>query len=449
MNSLAQKPLTIATMTQLAAPAIGQLLLQQLVILVDLAMLGHYSTTALAAIRLTHAIHWCLYEIASAFAVGSMALVGQAIGAHNHQQAAAVTRVSLWLALGLGLGISALSLLGLEPLLILFPVDPTTVGATAQTYLSLVLAAMPLHLLAIVAAVILQATGDTRTPFLVGILANGVNLLVNYSLIFGRWGAPELGIRGAAIGTVLAMGVNAAILVGLLLQGTPQLNLRGWGGEGEALSSLGRISLPALSERIFRSAGYLGFTGILASLGDQAMAAHGAILGVEEIAYEVAEGYSIAAATIVAQALGARNYQRADRGVQIATLTAIFSLGAIGVLFCLIPKTLLSIVSNDPAVLAAAFPSIYLAGLAQPIMAASIVLEQVLRSAGRTQTAFYVSLLGWVIVRVSLTSLFVFGLGWGLPGIWLGSLGDWLARVVALGLIFRQSNWQRQWTVKE
>ncbi len=90
-------------------------------------------------------------------------------------------------------------------------------------------------LLSIVGAAIFQACGNTRTPFLISLVANAVNFVVNYILIFGNYGAPELGVRGAAIGSAIAIAINATVLLFILTRNNSLINLRGYGGEWAAL----------------------------------------------------------------------------------------------------------------------------------------------------------------------------------------------------------------------
>ena len=201
---------------RLALPVIGQSLLETLVFLVDRLMLGRHSTESLASMQISGPLVWSISSVLGAFSIGSVALVGRAIGSGDRILAAATARTSLLLAVGIGVTASALSLVGLDSLLALLGAGDTTVQATAAKYLSIVLLAMPLLLLSMVSAAMLQAAGNTRTPFLVAMLANAVNATLDYALIFGHWGAPELGVRGAAIGSAVALTLNAGILLMIL-----------------------------------------------------------------------------------------------------------------------------------------------------------------------------------------------------------------------------------------
>ncbi|MBD2665849.1 MATE efflux family protein [Richelia sinica FACHB-800] len=427
---------------RLALPLVGQSILETLIVLVDRIMLGHYSTAALASMRISGSSFWCLYSILSAVAVGTIALVGRAVGSGNKSLAGATARSSLLFTLVIGIAASVLCLLNLSGIIGLFPISDPSVIQGADEYLQIILAALPLMLLSIVAAAILQAAGDTRTPFFISLFANAINVVIDYILIFGHYGAPELGVRGAAIGSVAAMAINTTVLILILSRDQGAISWRGYGGEWDALGRVLRVSLPALGDRLFRSLGYLGFTFMIASLGSVAMAAHEAILGVEEICYLAAEGFGTAAAANVAQKLGAKQLKSATWSAVAATIFAVILQGIGSLAFILIPSQLLSILSPDPQIIATGIPCLYIAAIAQPFMAISIVLEQALRGAGATKIAFFVSLAGWLIVRLIATYTFVMGFNLGLVGVWLGSTCDWFVRAVVLLIVFKQGKWR-------
>jgi putative MATE family efflux protein len=429
---------------RLAIPAIAQLLLQSFVFLLDRIMLGHYSTTALASMRMSSSLHWCIFSTFSAASVGAIALMGRAVGGKKPAFASAVVR-SCWLfSLILGMAIAVISWLALDDVIGWLHLSNPDLQIAAKGYLRIVLSAMPLQLAAIMSAALLQASGNTKTPFFVGAIANGVNFGVNYCLIFGHFGLPELGVRGAAVGTVGAIAINAIVLSGILYRGFQGISLqRSRGGELIALGRVLRLSIPVFSERLFRSFGYLGFTAILATLGDVAIATYEVTESIELIQYQIAEGFGIATAAIVSQQLGGKSPQTAAIAGRVATGLAVAVLTVGSLMFLLFPQWILEVFSSDPDIITAGVPCLVVVAIAQPFMATSIVLEQVLRSAGDTRTAFYISLAGWLVVRMIATYLFVFVFDFGLIGVWMGSTCDWILRCIVLLYVFFRGRWQK------
>lgn len=366
----------IRAVVQLAAPVIASQLLETLVFLVDRVMLGRYTADALASMQISGPLIWSILSVLSAFAIGSVALVGRAVGSGDRALASSAARASLLVALASGTTASVLSLLGIGSIFALFPGVGVSVQAAAAGYLGIVLPAMPLLILSLVAAALLQASGNTRTPFLVALCANVVNAVINYCFIFGKYGAPALGVRGAALGSVVAMAINSTVLLAILSKRTGVLTLRGRGGEWAALGRVLRVSVPAFAERLVQHLGYFGFVAMIGALGSVAMAANQALISIESICFLSADGFGIAAATVVAQQLGAGRPQTAAKGARVAVILAIALLGFCALVFLLIPTQLLSAFSPNPRIVSAGIPCLYVAALAQPFMAIAIVLGQ-------------------------------------------------------------------------
>ena len=131
------------------------------------------------------------------------------------------------------------------------------------------------------------------------------------------------------------------------------------------------------------------------------------------------------------------------RGVFAGMTMAIALLGCFALLFLAVPGGLLRIFTQDDQILAIGIPCLAIAALAQPFMATSLVLEQALRGAGATRSAFVIATLGWFVIRLIATSSFVWVLGWGLTGVWLGSTCDWLIRAFLLLVVLRRGTWQK------
>lgn len=433
----------IPEVLRLALPVAAQALLQTLVFFVDRLMLGRYSADALASMHISSPLLWTVSAILTSFSVGTLAFVGRMMGRRDRAIATAAMRGSLVLASGLGLVTSVAFLAGLSPFLSLVLSNIPGVRIAAQEYLQIVMVGLSLLMVTIVATAGLQGAGDTRTPFLIGIVANGANIGLNSVLIFGHLGFPELGVRGAGIATLIATVINASALVGVLMHPKAVLSLRGRGQERHALSRILRISGPALGERIFEHLGYWCYASMIVALGGMAMATHQIVLGLESICFLSGEGFGVAGAAIVAQRLGADRPQDAARCAWITVGLSVGFLSTLGLVFLSLPQTLLSLFTIDDAIVTMGVPCLYIAAVAQPFMALSMVLGDSLRGAGDTRTAFVISLSGWLVVRSIMTYLFAFVLDLGLVGVWLGSTSDWIIRSIVLSVIFLQNKWQR------
>lgn len=441
-DALFDRRATVRAVLVLATPAIGQSLLETLVFLVDRAMLGRHGSASLAAMQICGPLAWSIYSVIGAFSAGTVALVGRATGAQEPGVSSAALRASLFIALGAGALAAGLGLLLLGPILSLFPAASPQVQDAARGYLQIALPAMPLLLVEHVAAVTMAASGNTRAPFLVALGANAINVALNWVLIFGNLGAPALGARGAAIGTLVAIAASAVCLLVLLGRRDGVVTWRGRGGEWQAIRRIVRVAGPAFAEKAVQHAGFFGFVTMIGALGSVAMAANQALVSIESVCFLSADGFGLAAASMVSRRLGARRPREATFGALTAVALAVALLAACGLLFVAIPRALLFAFSPDVAIVAAGLPCLYVAAVAAPFMGASIVLANSVRGAGDTRTAFAVTLVGGLVVRLIATYLFAFTLELGLVGVWLGSTADWIVRCLILSVVFARGRWR-------
>lgn len=429
---------------KLAWPAIAHMLLVTFVFLAGRAMLGRYSSAALASMQISGSLTWAIYAIFTASSAGTLAVVARSVGAGDIDAASRAARASLALALCVGAAVVAPILLANGALLrFLFPNAGPAVLDDAGAYLHIVLPIMPLAFLEATAAAALQGAGDTRTPLYVAALGNVINVALSAALIFGRFGFPELGVRGAAVGAAATMAIEGVLLVAALLSKRSVLPIRRASrvcGATE-LSRVLRVSAPAFAERALNELGYLGFVALVALLGATAMAGNQALWSVEAICFLSAHGFGVAAGAIMAQKLGARRPSDAARGGLIAAGSAVALLSAFGMIILIAPGLLLRVFTSDPAILRVASGATLLAAASQPFMAFATVVGMGLRGAGDTKTVLAVSVVSALGLRLVLTWLFAIKLGFGLTGVWMASTCDWIVRSLLLGAAYVRGRW--------
>lgn len=436
----------LRTTLRLALPAVAQGLLLTLVFLVDRAMLGRYSAEALASMQVAGPLVWTLQSVFGTFSVGTVAVVGRAVGARDPVAASSALRGSLALALGLGGLVAAVTTGSMDALLgLLGGSAGPAVAAEARGYLSVMLPATPLIFVGVATTNALQAAGDTRTPLLLAVLANALNLIGNWLLIFGNAGAPRLGARGAALSSAAALGVEALLGVVLLARagapvrwlGVPTASTR------EGVRRVLRVASGSFAERTIYHSGYLVYVRMINGLGPLAMAAHQVLLSIESVSFLSADGFAVAAGAQVAQRLGAGDPDGARRaGLVTAGLSAALLTG-VALAMLLVPEGLIRIFRNDDALIAVGAPALRAGAMAQLPMAVSIVLAQSLRASGATREALAVAFTGSIGVRIPGTYLLGVASGWGLAGVWLGSGCDWIVRMCLCLWRWRRGRWAR------
>jgi putative MATE family efflux protein len=430
----------------LAWPAITHMFLITLVFLMNRVMVGRYSGTALASMQISGTLVWSVYSVFTAFSAGTLAVVARSIGAGDRRAAAAAAHGSLLLALGLGVAVMLPFLAADGALLrLLFPRAGPEVIADADAYLRIVLPVLPLSFVEAIAAAALQGSGDTRTPLYVATAGNLVNVSLSALLIFGHWGMPELGVRGAAIGAAATLSLEGILLLAVLLSRRSPIPLRERlraGFDRLALRRVLRVSVPTFAEKVVYHSGYLAYVAICGLLGAAAMAANQALISIEAICFLSADGFGIAAAAVVAQKLGARRVDEATRSAWYAAAMAVALLTTCGLVFAVVPRLLMSPFTGDPAIVDLGARSLYAAAAAQPFMAFATVMGMSLRGAGDTRTVLAVTVVCSVVVRLAATWIFAMTLGFGLVGVWMGSTADWMLRSLLLGVAWMRGRWR-------
>lgn len=430
----------------LAWPAAARMLLVTLVFMANRAMLGAHSATALASMQISGTLLWTLYSVLSASSAGTLAAVARSHGAGDKATAARAARVSVLTAFGLGLLVVVPIWIGNGALLqALFPKAGPEVIVQSSQYLHIVLPCLPLSFLEAIAAASLQGAGDTKTPLQVAVVGNMMHLVVSAVFIFGAFGLPRMGIRGAALGMASTFAVEGILLTAALFSKSSPLPMRtaAWRHSLFELRRIVRISVPAFFEKLFYQTGDMGFIAILGLLGPLAMAGNQALVSIEAICFLLADGFGIAAGAVMAQKLGAKSPGQASRAGLISAGTATLLLSFFGILFALFPRALLCAFSRDAAVIELGHSSLYVAAAAQPFMAFATVMSMGLRGAGDTKTVLGITFVCSIVVRLCATWLFAISLELGLLGIWLGSTADWVVRSLLLGIAFLRGGWRK------
>ena len=425
---------------RLALPAILNSLLLTLVLVVDRIMLGHHAESSLAAMQIAGPVEWTTWSLFTAFQIGTLARVGRFVGRGDVARATLTARVSLGLAVVIGIGVAAISPWLVDATMWGAPRVSSEVLASARSYLTITLAASPAVILGATGVAILQAAGDTRTPLLIGAFVNVVHVGLNRVLILGALGVPALGPRGCGISTAVTFLLEALAVTAVLVWRRRPITVSraadgaadDWVHVRHEARAIAKIAVPSLLERVLYHAGYLGFVAMIALLGDVPMAANQALISIESICFLSGDGFGIAAAALVAQSLGREDSRGSERFARRAAEYAVLMLTTLGVAAFVFRRPLLAVFSSDPDVIAEGLRTIPILLLAQPFMAVGIVLGQSLRGAGDTRGALGVSAVGALVVRLACTWLFAMKLGLGLQGVWLGSTCDWIARSTLL-----------------
>ncbi|MCS6965063.1 MATE family efflux transporter [Thermoflexus sp.] len=427
----------------LAWPAVLEQLLNIVVDWTDAYIAGHLGTVALAAVGLSGQIVNLVAVFFGALGVGATALVARAVGAGDPDQAGRITLQALLSAVVIGVVGMAFAGIGGAWMFVALGAEPA-VGAAARIYLNLVALSFPAMAFLFVGNAALRGAGDTLTPMRVWAVVVFTNAALAWALS-GPWGLFHLGVAGLGIAAAMARTVGAMLVGMRLWRGTPRLALphRGLGLEWEVLKRILRVGLPAGAEQLLLQLALLNLTGVITALGTAAYAAHQIGLRVMSLSFLPGWGFAVAASTMTGQALGARQPEAGRRATFSALLLALMLMGAMGLALALGGPLLVDLFTEDPEVIRQGAAALRITALIQPAMALSFVFSGALRGAGDTHYTLLITATSIWLVRLPIALLFAHGLGWGLPGAWMGMLADFAVRAMLFGWRFMSGAWER------
>ena len=433
---------------RLAWPAILQGLVVTFVFFTDRMMLGWYSDQTLGSMQISGPVLWSCFSVFGAYAAGVMAVVGRAIGADDKERAHKTVSTVLVFGLIVGIIVSIMGMLGrpyFAEMLASGPETSQTIRDLSQTYMGIVFLATPMVFLGIGGVTSLQADGDTRTPMWVSALQGFVNLGLTWLLVFGHFGAPELGIEGAAIGSAASFILGTCTVLFVLWRRTGPVSLLPLVAPSlGALRPVLKVAGPAFGERLIFHTAFLVFVSYVGMLGDLAVITNQALVAIESIGFMVTHGVGIAAGALVAQKLGAKALKDAAAIGWLSALLGVGVLAGVSALFLIVPEALLSLfLGNDnPEAVELGVPCLRVAAIALPLMAISDAMAGSLRGAGDTKTPMLVAIIGPVTMRLALCWYLALHLQWGLLGIWVGTTVDWGVRAVFLSWVYHRGKWK-------
>jgi len=413
-----------------AIPALGALAAEPLYVLVDTAVVGHLGRSQLAALGLAATVLSVL-AMFNFLQYGTTAQVARATGAGEDLTAARLGAQCLWLSLAFGCLVAAGVAVLAGPVVHVIGVEGQT-AAYAVTYLRIAALGVPSAFLAIGGQGFLRGVSDLRTPLVIVIAGNVVNLILEIVLVYGF----DLGIEGSAWGTVIAqtgMGIAMAVAilrrVGLANAGLrPELARR--------LLSLGKFIFIRTTALL---ASFLLAGVVVARLGDAPLAAHQVAFQLWILLALILDAVAIAGQIIVGQELGATRPDAAyAASVRMIGLSVAVGAGFALVFFGLgdvIPR----IFSSDPEVLAQCALLWPLFALMQPLNGAVFALDGILIGASDGAYLAMSMVVAFVVFVLALAA--VSWADWGVRGVWAALTVLIVTRLVLMGVRFRRRQW--------
>ena len=262
---------------------------------------------------------------------------------------------------------------------------------------------------------------SVTSPLLIAIVAgNLVNAALDWALVFGRLGAPALGVRGSAFATLSANFVMFAVAGFASWSRLRAIAFKFHGWHRRLFIDVVSLGVPGGAAMAVEVAVFSLVTALVGRLGAETLAAHQLTLHLASMTFMVPMGISHAAATKVGQALGRGDPRAAERSGRAATIMGVTFMAITGTTFACAPRLILGLFGADDALVALATPLLYCGAAFQVFDGAQAVLTGALRGMGQTRRPLIINILGHWLVGLPVGAGLGFGLGWGATGLWLG-----------------------------
>lgn len=440
---------TFRQLWDLALPAVGLNLLAVTSLAVDTIMCGRLDNgeAVLTALGFATQVVFLLLVIMIGLLVGTVALVARAYGAGDHEQVNHVFRQSVTLTVVIGLLVALVGNLLAGPILAALGASPPIVEQGLE-YLRPMLAGTAVYYLMLLYGAVLRGVGNTRMPFMVGLISNILNVVLNYGLILGNWGFPQLGVQGAAIGTLIAYASNLVIIVIILHRGgQPGLksSIIPTRIDKKLAKILFKVGAPASLDMLVLNVAFVAMVGMIGRLDEVAVAAHGVGIRIQALAFVPGLGISQATAALVGQALGAGNPDRARATTRVSVFLCAAVMTSLGLLIIAGSEPIIALfdIQPDTPLQSYAIEWMWLLGFCMTPVGIQLAFSGTLQGAGATGTSLRINAIGTFLVQVPLAVLLAFPLDLGVFGVWLSFPLSLVAKAALAWLAYRQGAWAK------
>ena len=434
----------VKSLCKIAVPVTLQGMLQASFSIVDQLMIGQLGEASIAAVGLCGNFTLIFSVMLGAVSTVAGILIAQFLGAEDAAEAWRSLDVSL--VCGGILAVLFLLAAGCFPtqILGLYTAD-AAICRTGAVYFRIVAFSYLSMAISTVLSAWLRCKEHAAVPFLASLGAVAANTGLNYLLIFGKLGAPAMGITGAAIATLVSQLLNLGlILIGFVvcLQKEAQRPLWSLQFEVLTLRAYGGMILPILVSEFLWSLGQNVESAVYGHLGTASLAAYTLTLPLQGLIIGALSGLSAAAGVMVGKQLGRRAYDAAYAGSQKLMLAGLVGAVAVSALLVLLAEPYTSWYRVSPDVKRLGILLLVVFALYAPIKVENMILSGgILRSGGNTGIILVIDCLGTWCVGIPLCLLAAYGLRWGIVGVYALLNAEEAFRLVLSLVMFRRRRW--------
>ncbi|MDW7740454.1 MAG: MATE family efflux transporter [Bacillota bacterium] len=424
----------VRLLIRFSVPAITGMLVMATYNIVDTIFVGMLGSEAIAALSIAFPFQMLLGAVAIGTGVGAASLISRALGANQQDLARRVVGQVIGLSLLFGLIIAFLGLFSLEPILVLFGATPDIIGLTGE-YVSVITTGSVMFFLIMGLNNMVRGVGHPTLSMKVMIISAIINIILDpiFIFVFG------MGVRGAAVATVLAKVVGVGIMLHFFLRGSEEvrIDLACLRPHWDTIKKIYVIGFPAMILQVSTNISLVIANNILAAYGHLPIAALGLIFRLFMFALMPVIGIAQGLLPIIGFNFGAGKMERIREAIIKGSAAATVLVTIFGILYFTIPHVFLSIFTRETELIELGGQALRTMVVMFPVIGAQVVFTTYFQAAGRGLPSLLLSILREVIFFIPF--LLVLSAIYGLDGVWISRpVSDLLAFLVTLMLISRE-----------
>ncbi len=358
----------------MSLPMMVSLLVQSLYNIVDSIFVARLSEEALTATSLAYPVQMLMIAVGVGTAVGLNALLSRTLGQRNHQEASKVAMTGLFLSAASSVLFMLIGLLFSESIALSFAADETIAGM-CKDYLWICMVFCLGNMVCMTFQRLLQACGNTFLSMVILICGAITNIILDPIMIFGMFGCPAFGIRGAAYATVIGQWVSMFVGLYLNLKKNPDVRLtfKGFSVDTGRISEIYKVGIPTIIMQAMTSVMVTAFNAILLPFSATAVAFFGVYYKLQNFLFMPMNGLGQAAIPIVGFNYGAKNRKRILQAAKVIYPAAIGIAVTGTVLFQIFASQLLGLFSAGEDMLVMGVPALRIISVSFALAAFTII----------------------------------------------------------------------------
>lgn len=417
--------------------------LQMVAGLVMMGMIGRIDAISVSALGIGMRITQMVWALFKGITIGASVYVAQYYGAKEYNKMKHTMQQTILSSILIVVILQIIIYIYAPQLLDIFDPGPQLLER-AITYIRTVSFGLPFLAIMLVVAGMLQGMGNGKTPMMITMIMNIVNIIIGYVLIFGKFGFSPMGVKGAAIATALSQFTAAILGLYVLMNKNgvlhSYLNKTFFAIDKKKIRDIYKVGLPSSMESMFWQLAAIILTRAILTYGETAFAAHQLGLQAESISYMPAAGFSVAATSFIGQALGAKDKELAKIYLNQIIKGALYLTTISVIILVFFPKAVMSLLTDDAEIIRLGSIYLILMGLVQLPQNASGVLMGAMRGAGYTNIPMIVAGTGLWGIRVPSTLAMVYLFKFPIISIWIVMSIDMVFRFILNLILYKRRN---------